>query len=133
MDPKIWGASAWLFLHTITFNYPNNPSIEDKKNFHQFFDSLKYTIPCPLCKEHYKENLKKNPIKLNSKEELIEWLFDIHNTVNESKGTKIYSHEDLYDIYYDIFKDKQSNNKDYLKYGLAVIVVILFLCLIKKM
>ena len=93
MDPKIWGPSAWLFLHTITFNYPNNPTKEDKENIHKFFDSLKYTIPCRTCKEHYKDNLKNIPIKLDSKDDLIEWLFDIHNSVNKFKGGKIYSHE----------------------------------------
>ena len=69
MDPKIWGPSGWLFLHTITFNYPTNPTEEDKKNYKLFFESLKNVIPCPICSEHYKENLKKIPIKLNSKDE----------------------------------------------------------------
>lgn len=137
MDPKIWGPSAWLFLHTITFNYPNNPTKEDKDNFHKLFDSLKFTIPCPICREHYKENLKNNPIKLDSKDDLIEWLFDIHNSVNKFKGEKEYSHEELYDKYYDIFKSQrlkdQDKYKDYFKYGLLIIIVILLLFFIKKM
>ena len=58
MNPKIWGPSAWLFLHTVTFNYPNNPTEEDKRNYLTFFNSLKHIIPCPLCKEHYIENWK---------------------------------------------------------------------------
>ena len=31
MDPKIWGPPGWLFLHTLTFNYPNNPTKEEKE------------------------------------------------------------------------------------------------------
>ena len=39
MDPKIWGPPGWLFLHTITFNYPTNPTEEDKKYYKNFFYS----------------------------------------------------------------------------------------------
>ena len=33
MNPNIWGESAWLFLHTITLNYPENPTFLDKHNY----------------------------------------------------------------------------------------------------
>ena len=83
-----------------------------------------------------KDNLKNIPIKLDSKDDLIEWLFDIHNSVNKFKGGKIYSHEELYDKYYDIFKSQtlkdQDKYKDYFKYGLLIIIVILLLFFIKK-
>ena len=36
MDPKIWGPSTWLFLHTITLNYPNNPTQQDIDNYKKF-------------------------------------------------------------------------------------------------
>ena len=32
-NPEIWGPGAWLFLHTITLNYPTNPTFEDKENY----------------------------------------------------------------------------------------------------
>ena len=136
MNPKIWGPSAWLFLHTVTFNYPNNPTEEDKRNYLTFFNSLKHIIPCPLCKEHYIENLKNIPINLDSKDKLIEWLFDVHNSVNKQKETKIYTHEELYDIYYHKYKSKQLKDKDkykdYLKYILLLIIIILGIIFIKK-
>ena len=31
MNPKFWGPHAWIFLHSITLNYPKEPSDEDKK------------------------------------------------------------------------------------------------------
>ena len=30
MEPNIWGPGAWTFLHSITFQYPENPT--DLKN-----------------------------------------------------------------------------------------------------
>ena len=31
MLTSVWGPPAWHFLHTISFNYPNSPSIKQKK------------------------------------------------------------------------------------------------------
>ena len=73
MEPEIWGPGAWTFLHTITLNYPQNPSEDDKQNHKDFFHNLKNVIPCPNCKEHYNINLQKYPIDVNleSKEKLV--------------------------------------------------------------
>ena len=53
---NIWGPSAWTFLHTITFNYPENPNNQDKQNYFNFFNSLKHVLPCKKCKKHYSDN-----------------------------------------------------------------------------
>ena len=31
MEAKIWGPHAWIFLHSITMAYPENPTDNDKK------------------------------------------------------------------------------------------------------
>ena len=41
MEPNIWGPSAWIFLHTITLQYPEKPTDDDKKKYYVFFNSLK--------------------------------------------------------------------------------------------
>ena len=40
MHPEIWGPSGWLFLHTITFNYPINPTQEQKTKHKELFENL---------------------------------------------------------------------------------------------
>ena len=30
MHPELWGPGAWKFLHSITFNYPKEPTSRDK-------------------------------------------------------------------------------------------------------
>ena len=99
MNKNIWGPSGWLFMHSISFQYPENPKEEDKNNYRVFFESLKNTIPCPKCREHYSENLKQNPIQLNSRDELIQWVIDIHNAVNEKNSKKIYSRQEVEKLY----------------------------------
>ena len=44
MKPEVWGPHAWIFLHSITFNYPDNPTDDEKKHYKNFFENLKFDI-----------------------------------------------------------------------------------------
>jgi ATP-dependent Zn protease len=84
MESNIWGPPTWFFLHSITFNYPNNPTYKEKMKTFEFFNNLQYILPCEICRENYKKNLKELPITpfLDNKQHLISWLIKIHNMVN---------------------------------------------------
>ena len=40
MLTTVWGPSMWHYLHTMSFNYPVNPSEEDKKHYKEFIINL---------------------------------------------------------------------------------------------
>ena len=40
MLTAVWGPSMWHFLHTMSFNYPVQPSADDKKHYRDFMLSL---------------------------------------------------------------------------------------------
>ena len=40
-------------------------------------------MPCIHCRNHYKEYVRRNPIKLRNREELSKWLVRIHNLTNQ--------------------------------------------------
>ena len=95
--PNVWGPHGWKFIHFITLGYPNNPSIEEKKTYKNFFETLKTVIPCSICANHYKEHLKIHPLDdnvLSNKKNFIEWGINVHNAVNKSHGKKIYGYYD---------------------------------------
>ena len=50
--------------------------------------SLKNVIPCMKCRKHYEEHISELPIRyhLETRDSLIDWLYKIHNKVNESLG-----------------------------------------------
>ena len=123
MEPEIWGPGAWTFLHTITLNYPNNPSEDDKQNHKDFFHNLKNVIPCPNCKEHYNINLQKYPIDINleSKEKLVKWLINIHNEVNIKNNKKVYSYDEVIKLYDNMYKGRKVN------YNMILIIIVLVL------
>jgi hypothetical protein len=100
LDPTVWGNHLWIFLHSMTLAYPNDPSAEDKIRIKVFIKSLSNVLPCEKCRLHFKKNLKKYPIDsaLKTKETLIYWLYDIHNEVNKVTGKKKMTKQEL--IYY---------------------------------
>ena len=97
MEPEIWGPNAWLFLHTVTFNYPKNPTVIDRNNYYDFFNSLQNVLPCQKCQEHYKLNLQKSPIQLQSRRHLVQWLINMHNAVNIKNGKEVWTYDEVYD------------------------------------
>lgn len=87
-DPKIWGRHFWYILHLITFGYPDQPSYIDQRGYHDFFVNLQHVIPCFKCRKNYSKHLQEHPIGpyLNTKSNLIKWLVDMHNMVNNELG-----------------------------------------------
>ena len=137
MNPVIWGPSAWDFLHTITFNYPSRPTQSDMEQAILFFKSLGNMLPCVVCQEHYKENIKKFPIELAviSRERLIAWLVNIHNQVNIVLGKKVYGINDIIEKYHNKFGLLQDNNfkgegKNIYIYLSLLLILIVLVCYI---
>ncbi len=83
MPPDVWGPIFWNAMHIVSLAYPATPTEEDKAGTRAFFESLTTVIPCPICRTHYKEKIAASPPALESKGELIVWVWEIHNEVNK--------------------------------------------------
>lgn len=59
MLTTVWGPAMWHFLHTMSFNYPNQPTVLQKKQYRDFILSLEHVLPCKYCRINFKDNLKK--------------------------------------------------------------------------
>ena len=42
MLTSVWGPAMWHYLHTMSFNYPVNPTKKDMKRYSEFILNLKY-------------------------------------------------------------------------------------------
>ena len=85
MLTTIWGPGIWHFLHTMSFNYPINPTSTDKNHYKNFILSLQNILPCGKCRENLKNNLKLLPLEqkhLKNRESFSKYIFDLHETVN---------------------------------------------------
>jgi len=49
MLTTVWGPSMWHFLHTMSFNYPGEPTDEQKKHYMDFILNLRNVLPCKYC------------------------------------------------------------------------------------
>lgn len=129
MEPKIWGPHAWIFLHTITLNYPENPNQIEKQNYKSFFESLSKILPCDNCREHYSENIENIPIDLQSRESLVQWLFTIHNKVNQKNNKQLVNYDDFINQYSELYNQK---DKNYILYTILLLIAIILFIIYKK-
>lgn len=88
IGPDVWGKYLWHTIHYVALGYPEKPTAEDKERYKAFYLLFQHILPCKLCSDHYKENLKKVPLSddiMSDKEKLVRWTIDLHNVVNEMK------------------------------------------------
>lgn len=129
MDAKIWGPKLWFYLHTITFEYPDNPTQEDKDGHYMLLKSLKYTLPCKICKNHYINYFDNNPLynSLDNKEDFIRWVLNCHNNVNKLNNKPEWTYEMLIDKYANIYKASLYNYLTYKNLCSVLVVMIIIL------
>lgn len=132
---EIWGPHLWIYLHTLSYSYPEEPSSKERDEYNFFLESLKEVLPCEKCRIHYKEYLKKNEPKLGSRKELSEWMIDLHNNVNKMNKKREYTYEEVNEIYKKMYEKKStihplkdSKLKDSkLKYILIIVIIIIII------
>jgi hypothetical protein len=91
MVTSTWGPAAWHLLHTISFNYPLIPTVEDKKHYREFVLNLKYVLPCKYCRINLKSNFKHYPLKMShmkNRESFSRYVYNLHELVNRMLGKK---------------------------------------------
>jgi hypothetical protein len=89
MLTTVWGPGIWHFLHTMSFNYPVEPTHEQKVNYRNFIISLKNVLPCKYCRINLTKNLKEHPIKMSdmkNRETFSKYVYSLHELVNKMLG-----------------------------------------------
>ena len=80
------GTATWGLMHSVAAHFPDNPSSLHKVQVRRFFYALGDLYPCTFCKEDFKEDVKRNPPNVLSREALSVWVCERHNEVNEKLG-----------------------------------------------
>lgn len=111
-----WGPALWQILHSLSLkintiipttsnNYYNPKTYylnEEKRLWSGLLNTLKNSLPCPLCKKHYADYLIKNPIDYNNLTNIKYWLFNLHNNVNSRLNKEVIQIDNLSTIYSNI-------------------------------
>lgn len=103
MLTTVWGPSLWHSLHTISFNYPNLPTKQEKKEYKKFILQLKYVLPCKYCRLNLKSNFKCLPLlekHMKNRDTFSRYIYDLHELINKMLHKKSnLSYEDVRERY----------------------------------
>jgi hypothetical protein len=91
MVTSIWGPPMWHVIHTISFNYPVNPTKEQMNEYFAFFNNIQNILPCKFCRDNLKKYLINKPLKMSifkNRTTLSRWVYDLHEYVNTMLGKK---------------------------------------------
>jgi hypothetical protein len=88
---SVWGPLMWTYLHIMSFNYPVNPSEENKKYYREFILNLQHVLPCKYCRMNLTNNFKIKPLDMcymENRETFSRYIYELHETVNKMLNKK---------------------------------------------
>ena len=91
MLTTVWGPSLWHFLHIMSFNYPNEPTNEQKHYYMNFILSLENILPCKYCRINLKKNFKVLPLRISTMKNRFtfsKYIYDLHEHINKMLNKK---------------------------------------------
>lgn len=114
LDPDIWGAKFWFVIESVLLSL-DIFDIQSVENTFLFLSSLKHTIPCPTCRQHYQNYMQKNDIQdvFKSKKKLFFWIFKLQNQIKKRTNRKPFRN---FTEYLDIVKKKFNLRDDELRF-----------------
>jgi hypothetical protein len=83
---SVWGPAQWHMLHTISFNYPIKPTLEQKTQYRNYVLSLQDVLPCGTCRKNLQTNLMQLPLKMSnmkSRDIFSRYIYDLHELINK--------------------------------------------------
>jgi hypothetical protein len=96
---SVWGPSLWLILHSaserIGSQHLKKLPLEESRIWFGLLQSLRFSLPCPLCKKHYTSYSNQTPIIAITKDILRRWLFNLHDHVNQLNQKASIPYEEL--------------------------------------
>lgn len=87
--PRIWGPPTWSFLHTLVAKVKEEHFPTIRETLFAYIKQICFYLNCPSCSAHALSHFNSRHWRIKEKNDLIDFLFDFHNKVNESKQKQI--------------------------------------------
>lgn len=80
-EGKPWGKITWYFIHTFCERIHSDFFAANREKCLAILTSVCHMIPCPLCRTHATEYMKRNPLNrlVKNKEDLKAYFHHFHN------------------------------------------------------
>ena len=87
LQNHIWGPALWRILH-FSVERLGTKSLhrlphEERRLWSNLLNNLRFSLPCPQCKQHYQQFLSSHPISSFTKKDIRLWLYELHQSVNK--------------------------------------------------
>ena len=103
MLTNVWGPSLWHVMHTMSFNYPNEPTSQQKKHYKNFILNLQNVLPCKYCRMNLVTNFKQLPLTnecMKNRYTFSMYVYNLHELINKMLNKKSgLSYEDVRERY----------------------------------
>lgn len=141
INPTLWGPHLWKFMHYLTLSYPEQPTEFDVNKFKNFFLSIGEYLPCEKCRHNYTDHLQELPLtqnELSCRDNLVVWLFNLHNIVNKHLGKKEFTLKEFNDLYVNNMNSSvntnvnKNNTLNNIILFIILIIIVIGLVLYKK-
>lgn len=86
LPTKYWSDSLWTLLYSISYSYPEESTEERNETLTNFIDQLGIILPDEHYKFHFNSFCNENPLNLDTKDNLLEWTYNLHSFVNQKLG-----------------------------------------------
>lgn len=88
---SIFGPVFWTAIHLVSFNYPPEPTAEQKKAYKTWLLATGDILPCRYCRDNFACNLRNAGMcdaVFDSRDSFSRFCFKLHEVVNEMLGKK---------------------------------------------
>ena len=89
MQTYAWGPALWHSLHMMSFNYPVEPTLEQKKHYRNFMLNLVHVLPCKYCRINLVKNYKVFPLTMEcmkNRDTFSRYVYRLHERINKNLG-----------------------------------------------
>ena len=99
-DEQLWGVPIWILFHTLSIKIKPCSFQSIRIDLLKIILTICKNLFCPYCADHAVDYLEKNRfVFINSIEELKDFLFVFHNSVNIKTNKPIFLLDDLKKTY----------------------------------
>jgi hypothetical protein len=106
-----WGPLFWILLHSLAERAGKQPTgllqVDEVRLWIKLLNALGETLPCDVCRGHFKEYLAENPAEKFLSMPYADfgytvrmWLWTLHNNINEGNDKPTFPFENL-----SVYKD----------------------------
>ncbi|PIA16841.1 hypothetical protein COEREDRAFT_80901 [Coemansia reversa NRRL 1564] len=93
------GQRTWYLLHVMASRYPEEPSKDEREAMQSFLFLMSRLYPCGDCAHHFQQHLKKHPPIVSSRNDLEQYLCNMHNVVNRSLNKPMFNCTQVHETY----------------------------------